>query len=84
MCVGLIIIIKIKKMKNLKTWFVSVFVKQIFTSKKFIYAISSVIVPSIMSALGVDEQTAMNLFVALLSLAGFQGLADFGKEAKKK
>ena len=71
-------------MKNLKTWFVSVFVKQIFTSKKFIYAISSIIVPAIANALSVDEETSRNLFVALLSLAGFQGLADFGKEAKKK
>tara|TARA_R100000742_G_C4278120_1_gene100613 strand:+ start:1780 stop:1986 length:207 start_codon:yes stop_codon:yes gene_type:complete len=68
----------------MKNWFSMLFVKQIFKSKKFIYAISSVIVPAIMSALGVDEQTATNLFIALLSLAGFQGLADFGKEAKKK
>tara|TARA_R110002096_G_scaffold429765_1_gene642970 strand:+ start:576 stop:755 length:180 start_codon:yes stop_codon:yes gene_type:complete len=59
-------------------------VKQIFTSKKFIYAISSVIVPAIANALSVDEETSRNLFVALLSLAGFQGLSDLGKEAKKK
>ena len=71
-------------MKNLKSWFVSLFVKQIFTSKKFIYAISSVIVPAIANALSVDEETSRNLFVALLSLAGFQGLSDLGKEAKKK
>tara|TARA_R110002072_G_scaffold121850_2_gene256067 strand:+ start:227 stop:442 length:216 start_codon:yes stop_codon:yes gene_type:complete len=71
-------------MKNLKSWFVSLFVKQIFTSKKFVYAISSVIVPGLVTLLGVDEQTASNLFIALLSLAGFQGLADLGKEAKKK
>lgn len=68
----------------MKKWFINLFVKQIFTSKKFIYAISSIIVPSICTALGVDEQTASNLFYALLSLAGFQGLADLGKEAKKK
>lgn len=42
------------------------------------------IVPAIVNALGVDEQTATNLFIALLSLAGFQGIADLGKEAKKK
>ena len=65
-------------------WFKTLFVQQIVTSKKFWYAISSVIVPSIVTGLGVDEQTATNLFIALLSLAGFQGLADFGKEAKKK
>tara|TARA_R110000851_G_scaffold30062_5_gene82190 strand:+ start:4289 stop:4504 length:216 start_codon:yes stop_codon:yes gene_type:complete len=71
-------------MKGLKSWFLNLFVKQIFTSKKFIYAISSVIVPGIVTLLGVDEQTATNLFIALLSLAGFQGLADLGKEVKKK
>jgi hypothetical protein len=68
----------------MKNWFQALFVNQILKSKKFWYAISSVIVPAIMTGLGVDEQTATNLFIALLSLAGFQGLADFGKEAKKK
>ena len=68
----------------MKNWFINLFVKQIFTSKKFIYAISSIIVPAIANALSVDEETSRNLFVALLSLAGFQGLADLGKEAKKK
>lgn len=68
----------------MKKWFNDLFIQQILKSKKFWYAISSVIVPGIMSALGVDEQTATNLFIALLSLAGFQGIADFGKHAKKK
>ena len=77
------IITNIKKEK-MKKWFINLFVKQIFTSKKFIYAISSVIIPTIANALSVDEETSRNLFVALLSLAGFQGLSDLGKEAKKK
>jgi hypothetical protein len=68
----------------MKKWFQALFVKQILTSKKFWYAISSVVIPAIVSSLGVDEQTATNLFIALLSLAGFQGIADIGKEAKKK
>tara|TARA_R110000751_G_scaffold222214_1_gene324518 strand:- start:292 stop:525 length:234 start_codon:yes stop_codon:yes gene_type:complete len=71
------------KKKNMKSWFINLFVKQIFTSKKFIYAISSVIIPVITNALSVDEQTSTNLFIALLSLAGFQGLADFGSAKKK-
>lgn len=62
----------------------NILVKKIFHSRKFIFAISSIIVPAIANALSVDEETSRNLFVALLSLAGFQGLADFGKEAKKK
>lgn len=64
-------------------WFTGVIVKQILHSKKFIYAVSSIIIPSICTTLGVDEATASNLFYALLSLAGFQGLADFGKCADK-
>tara|TARA_R110002020_G_scaffold179219_2_gene372354 strand:- start:172 stop:378 length:207 start_codon:yes stop_codon:yes gene_type:complete len=68
----------------MKNWFMNILVKKIFHSRKFIFAISSIIVPAIANALSVDEETSRNLFVALLSLAGFQGLADFGKEAKKK
>jgi len=68
----------------MKNWFMNILVKKIFHSRKFIFAISSVIIPAIGTALSLDEQTATNLFVALLSLAGFQGLADFGKEAKNK
>jgi hypothetical protein len=68
----------------MKNWFQALFVKQILNSKKFWYALSSVVVPSLVTFLGVDEDTAQKLFYALLSLAGFQGLADFGKEAKKK
>ncbi len=68
----------------MKNWFQTLVVKQILNSKKFWYAISSVIVPGIVTYIGVDEDTAQKLFWALLSLAGFQGLADFGKEAKKK
>tara|TARA_R110002020_G_scaffold328810_1_gene544767 strand:- start:4710 stop:4916 length:207 start_codon:yes stop_codon:yes gene_type:complete len=68
----------------MKNWFMNILVKQIFHSRKFIFAISSIIVPAIANALSVDEETSRNLFIALLSLAGFQGLADFGKEAKKK
>ena len=41
----------------MKNWFNALFVKGIFTSKKFIYAISSVIIPLIMTNLGVDETT---------------------------
>ena len=69
--------LKFKKMRN---WFQALFVKGIFTSKKFIYAISSVIVPVIMTNLGVDETTATNLFYALLTLVLGQGIADINKK----
>ena len=64
----------------MKNWLILTMMK----SKKFWYAVSSVIIPALVTYLGVDEETAQKLFYALLSLAGFQGLADFGKEAKKK
>jgi hypothetical protein len=52
---------------------------KMFKSKKFWYAVSSVIVPAIVTFLGVDEETATNLFQALLVLVVGQGIADAGK-----
>lgn len=51
-------------------------------SKKFWYAISSVVVPAIVMYLGVDEQTASNLFYACLTLVLGQGIADTAKGKK--
>tara|TARA_Y100000401_G_scaffold5734_1_gene3899 strand:+ start:18039 stop:18236 length:198 start_codon:yes stop_codon:yes gene_type:complete len=64
----------------MKNWFRTLFIQQIFTSKKFWYAISSVIVPVIIEKLGVDEETATNLFYALLTLVLGQGIADINKK----
>jgi uncharacterized membrane protein len=52
---------------------------QMFKSKKFWYAVSSVVVPVIVTFLGVDEATATNLYYALLTLVGAQGIADVAK-----
>jgi len=52
---------------------------QMFKSKKFWYAVSSVVVPVIVTFLGVDETTATNLYYALLTLVGAQGIADVAK-----
>tara|TARA_R110002167_G_scaffold26746_1_gene91881 strand:- start:104 stop:298 length:195 start_codon:yes stop_codon:yes gene_type:complete len=49
-------------------------------SKKFWYAVSSVVVPALVKFLGVDVETANNLFIALLTLCGAQGLADVAKK----
>ena len=49
-------------------------------SKKFWYAISSVVVPAIVSLLGVDAETAKNLYYALLTLVVGQGIADVAKK----
>ena len=53
---------------------------QMLKSKKFWYAISSVVVPAIVSLLGVDAETAKNLYYALLTLVVGQGIADVAKK----
>jgi hypothetical protein len=52
---------------------------QMLKSKKFWYAISSVVVPAIATLLGVDADTAQNLYYALLTLVVGQGIADVAK-----
>ena len=51
-----------------------------FKSKKFWYAVASIVVPLIVTYLGVDEETAKNLFYAALTLVLGQGIADSGKK----
>jgi len=51
-------------------------------SKKFWYAISSVVVPALVTYLGVDEATATNLYYAILTLILGQGIADIAKSKK--
>tara|TARA_R100001377_G_scaffold48634_1_gene28087 strand:+ start:554 stop:736 length:183 start_codon:yes stop_codon:yes gene_type:complete len=51
-----------------------------FKSKKFWYAVASIVVPLIVTYLGVDEETAKNLFYAALTLVVGQGIADSGKK----
>jgi hypothetical protein len=53
---------------------------QMLKSKKFWYAISSVIVPAIVTLLGVDIETAKELYYALLTLVVGQGIADVAKK----
>lgn len=53
---------------------------QMMKSKKFWYAVSSVVVPALVTYLGVDETTATNLYYALLTLVLGQGIADIAKK----
>ena len=59
----------------MKTWLISAMLK----SKKFWYAVASIVVPIIVTYLGVDEATATKLFYAALTLVVGQGIADSGK-----
>jgi len=52
---------------------------QMIKSKKFWYAISSIVIPAIVTLLGVDETTAKELYYAILTLIVGQGIADVSK-----
>jgi len=67
----------------MKNWLQNLLIGQILNSKKFWYAICSVVVPILVTNLGVSEDTATDLFWALLTLTGAQGIADIGKAANK-
>tara|TARA_R100000664_G_C2630064_1_gene60057 strand:+ start:281 stop:478 length:198 start_codon:yes stop_codon:yes gene_type:complete len=64
----------------MKNWFTTLVLNGMMNSKKFWYAIGSVVIPVIMTKLGVDETTASNLYYALLALVLGQGLADMNKK----
>jgi hypothetical protein len=64
----------------MKQFFSKLLISKMFKSKKFWYAVSSVVVPIIVTHLGVDEATAQNLFYAALTLVVGQGIADAGKK----
>ena len=53
---------------------------QMLKSKKFWYAVSSIVIPILVTYLGVDEATATNLFYACLTLVLGQGIADSAKK----
>ena len=55
---------------------------QMIKSKKFWYAISSVVVPAIVTYLGVDEVLVSKIWWSLLAMLLGQSAADFGKSAK--
>ncbi|QDP49468.1 MAG: hypothetical protein Unbinned2716contig1000_49 [Prokaryotic dsDNA virus sp.] len=54
----------------------------ILKSKKVWYTIAAIVVPMIAKALDVDETSVSNIFWALVSLTGAQGIADMGKHSK--
>ena len=49
-------------------------------SKKFWYAVSSIVIPLMVQYIGVDEETATKLFYACLTLVLGQGIADSAKK----
>jgi len=59
----------------MKEWLI----KQMFSSKKFWYAIASILIPALVTYLGVSEESATEIFYAALTLIIGQGIADINK-----
>ena len=57
-------------------------ITQLLSSKKVWLGISSILVPIIAAALGVDETSVSQIWWSLLAMLGGQSLADFGKSNK--
>ena len=55
---------------------------KLLSSKKVWLGISSIVVPMIALALGVDETSVSQIWWSLIAMLGGQSLADFGKERK--
>ena len=49
-------------------------------SKKFWYAVGSIVIPAIVTMLGVSPETAQEIFYAALTLVLGQGIADASKK----
>ena len=57
-------------------------ITQLLTSKKVWLGISSIVVPMIAAALGVDEESVSKIWWSLIAMLGGHSLADFGKSKK--
>ena len=57
-------------------------ITQLLTSKKVWLGISSIVIPLIATALGVDEASVSDIWWSLIAMLGGQSLADFGKSNK--
>ena len=57
----------------------SYIITQLLSSKKVWLGISSILVPIIAAALGVDETSVSQIWWSLIAMLGGQSLADFGK-----
>ena len=52
----------------------------IFKSKKVWYTIAAMVIPAVARVLGVSEDAVSEIFWALVTLTGAQGIADLGKK----
>tara|TARA_R110001583_G_scaffold166635_1_gene319382 strand:+ start:2001 stop:2195 length:195 start_codon:yes stop_codon:yes gene_type:complete len=64
----------------MKSWLVNVLLGQILHSKKFIYAITAIVTPFLMTKFGWSPETAETVWQTFLVLILGQGVADISKK----
>jgi hypothetical protein len=67
----------------MKNWLVNLFIKQIFNSKKFWYAVVGILTTLFSDKLNLDPAQVEGILLSIGALILGQGFADFGKEKAK-
>ena len=67
-------------MKKLKNWFTGLFIKQIFTSKKFIYTLIGVLTTLLSKEFGLNPDEVSKILMSIAALVVGQGLSDITKK----
>tara|TARA_R110000744_G_scaffold176058_1_gene294919 strand:- start:294 stop:497 length:204 start_codon:yes stop_codon:yes gene_type:complete len=67
-------------MKELKNWFTGLFLKQIFTSKKFIYTLIGVLTTLLSKEFGLNPDEVSKILMSIAALVVGQGLSDIAKK----
>ena len=67
----------------MKNWIVNLFIKQIFNSKKFWYAVVGILTTIFSEKLGLEPDQVEGIIISIGALILGQGFADFGKEKEK-
>jgi len=67
-------------MKDLKGWFTNLFIKQIFTSKKFLYTLVGIITTLLSKEFGLDADEVSKILMSIAALVVGQGLSDIAKK----
>jgi hypothetical protein len=67
-------------MKRLKNWFTGLFIKQIFTSKKFIYTLIGVLTTLLSKEFGLNPDEVSKILMSIAALVVGQGLSDIAKK----
>ena len=67
-------------MKKIKNWFTGLFIKQIFTSKKFIYTLIGVLTTLLSKEFGLNPDEVSKILMSIAALVVGQGLSDIAKK----